>query len=116
MPSRALKLVADVSGQSIADLEKVADVYPFAIPPFLESRLKQGTYSLAALRQYMPDARELQDVAGFTADPTGEEGLHPVSMTSSSSWPGRLRVPTDVEPRASASVQGFCVHDAVVVL
>lgn len=77
MPSRALQVLARVTDQSMDELEEVARVYPFAISPFIIRRVAEGTYSLVALRQFLPDLRELQDVDGFGPDPTGESGLHP---------------------------------------
>jgi KamA family protein len=36
-------------------------------------RVAEGSYSVAALRQFAPDARELIETEGFDSDPTGEE-------------------------------------------
>lgn len=75
--SRALQLLARVVNRPVEELEKVASRYPFALTPFILGRLEEGTYSAAALQQFIPNMRELDDVAGFTVDPTGEREHHP---------------------------------------
>ncbi len=77
-PPRALEMLAQTAGTSVAELVKTVDVYPFALTPFLRQRIEEGTYSLAALRQFLPDAQELQDTAGFSSDPAGESKKHPL--------------------------------------
>ena len=79
MPSRTVELLADISGRSVDELSEVARKYPFAVPPFVMRRAAEGTYSLGALRQFLPDARELEDAVGYIDDPTGENALHPES-------------------------------------
>ena len=76
-PPRALEMLAQKAGTSVEDIVKTVDVYPFALTPFLRKRVEDGTYSLAALRQFLPAAQELQDVAGFSSDPAGESKKHP---------------------------------------
>lgn len=77
MARHVLKVLAGITGQSVEEMNRVADEYPFALTPFLMKRVEQGTYSKEALRQYLPDVRELLDMTGFSADPTGEVSLHP---------------------------------------
>lgn len=77
MNLESITVLSNLAGRPVGELKQVAEKYPFAISPFLSDRVKNGTYSLAAARQYLPDARELLDVSGFVGDPTGEAGLHP---------------------------------------
>lgn len=77
MYSKNIKVVADATGAPINELIAVSEVYPFALSAFLADRVKDGTYSEEALRQFAPDARELMDVDGYTQNPTGEAALHP---------------------------------------
>jgi KamA family protein len=77
MQSQALTVLSRFTDQSVGDMAKVAERYPFAIPPFIMRRVEQGTYSTRALRQFSPDARELLDIGGYSADPTGEVDLRP---------------------------------------
>lgn len=77
MSSKVLELMARAAGRPVEELSRVDATYPFALSPFLARRVEEGTYSLEALRQYLPDARELDQVAGYVADPTGEGDLHP---------------------------------------
>src|SRR5579862_3661070 len=79
MPTNALEKLSALTGQSAADLKNVAEHYPFAITPFLARRAQEGSYSAAALRQFVPDVRELLTIDGFTPDPTGEAALRPES-------------------------------------
>lgn len=77
MSAQALRMLAEVTQTPLEDLAQTARRYPFALPSFLRRRVEEGSYSRAALRQFLPDRRELLDIAGFTPDPTGESGLHP---------------------------------------
>jgi KamA family protein len=77
-PPKTLAMLAQKAGKSVDELVKTVDTYPFALTHFLRQRVEEGTYSLAALRQFLPDAQELQDVAGFSIDPAGESGKHPI--------------------------------------
>lgn len=77
MTAHVLDVMARSSGVKSEDLQEVANKYPVAVPPFLARRIDGGTYSQAALRQYLPDLRELADAAGYVSDPTGETELHP---------------------------------------
>jgi KamA family protein len=71
-------MLAQRAGTPLAELVKTVDVYPFALTPFLRQRVDEGTYSLAALRQFLPAAQELQDAVGFSSDPAGEGKKHPI--------------------------------------
>ncbi|HYU73889.1 MAG TPA: KamA family radical SAM protein [Ktedonobacteraceae bacterium] len=77
MVPKTLNMLADVFGKPVEDLEEVSRVYPFAITSFLIRRVEEGTYSPEALRQFIPDIRELQQVEGFSEDPTHEENFRP---------------------------------------
>lgn len=77
MASKNLELLADISGQPLEDLERVTRSYPFALTPFIMNRVKDGSYTISALRQFLPAIQELHDIEGFSSDPTGESGLHP---------------------------------------
>ncbi len=77
-PPKTLAMLAQKAGKSVDELVKTVDIYPFALTHFLRQRVEEGTYSLAALRQFLPDAQELQDVTGFSTDPAGESGKHPL--------------------------------------
>jgi KamA family protein len=77
MNPEVLHLVADKSGTSVDDIKKVAEKFPFLLSPFLAKRVREGSYSLEALRQFSPDPRELDTVPTFTVDPTGEGDLQP---------------------------------------
>jgi KamA family protein len=79
MPTNALEKLSALTGQSAADLKNVAEHYPFAVTPFLARRAQECSYSAAALRQFVPDVRELLTIDGFTPDPTGEAALRPES-------------------------------------
>lgn len=72
-----MNLVADKTGAPIDDIKKVSERFPFLLSPFLARRVREGAYSLEALRQFSPDIRELNEVATFTPDPTGEGSLQP---------------------------------------
>jgi KamA family protein len=77
-PRTPLARMAELTGTDAAELEKTAERYPFAVSNFLRRRLEEGTYSHRALKQFLPDIRELTDVPGFVPDPTGENNLRPV--------------------------------------
>ena len=77
MVSKTLELLAQFAERPVEELARVSKIYPFALTPFIVGRVKEGTYSPAALRQFLPDIRELQDNDGFISDPTGERDLHP---------------------------------------
>lgn len=77
-PPRALEMLAQRAGAPVGELVKTVGVYPFALTPFLRQRVEEGTYSLAALRQFLPVAQELQDTVGFSSDPAGESHKHPI--------------------------------------
>src|SRR5689334_4050497 len=76
MTSKAFEVLARAAGKSVEELVAVSDVYPFALSPFIVQRVADGNYSLAALRQYLPDIQELTSVDGFIPDPTGEIDCH----------------------------------------
>lgn len=75
--TNTIKILSEVSGFSIEEISKVAEHYPLAVSPFMLKRLQEGSYSIKALRQFLPDSRELMDVDGFVGDPTGENELQP---------------------------------------
>lgn len=77
MPSKVIELMAQVASRPVEELARVEATYPVAVTPFLTRRVREGNYSLQALRQFLPDARELDKIDGFVADPTGEGELHP---------------------------------------
>lgn len=77
--SKTLKLMADTAGRPVEELEEVVKTYPFALTPFIRKRIEDKTYSLEALKQFLPDAQELQNVEGFSSDPVGESEQHPTS-------------------------------------
>lgn len=76
MVSRIFEVLAQATGKSVEELVEVSNVYPFALSPFIVRRVEEGNYSLAALKQYLPDIQELKDIRGFIPDPTGEEDCH----------------------------------------
>lgn len=75
--TNTMRVLSEVSGLSIEDISKVTERYPLAISPFMVNRLREGSYSLNALRQFLPDTQELMDIDGFVGDPTGEKELKP---------------------------------------
>jgi KamA family protein len=81
MISKTLTVLANAVGKPVEEIEMVANKYPFALTPFLVRRVEEGTYSTAALRQFVPDALETNDVDGFSADPTHEEDIRPEDAT-----------------------------------
>jgi KamA family protein len=72
MPSHRLTAASELLGQSVATSGKVAGLFPFKLSRFLSDRLAAGTYSLSAARQFLPDGRELIDVATAAFDPCNE--------------------------------------------
>ncbi len=76
MASRTFEVLARATGKSVEELVKVSNVYPFALSPFIVQRVEEGNYSLAALKQYLPDIQELENIHGFIPDPTGEVDCH----------------------------------------
>ncbi|AKT38555.1 hypothetical protein [Chondromyces crocatus] len=54
-----LRRLARVTGTSFEEMSEVARQRPFDLTSFLLLRAEEGTYALAALRQFVPDAREL---------------------------------------------------------
>jgi KamA family protein len=76
MASRTFEVLARATGKSVEELTKVSNVYPFALSPFIVQRVEEGSYSLTALKQYLPDIQELENTHGFIPDPTGEIDSH----------------------------------------
>ncbi len=76
MAARAFEVLACAAGKSVEELVKVSSVYPFALSPFIVRRVEEGNYSLAALKQFLPDIQELESIQGFIPDPTGEVDCH----------------------------------------
>src|SRR5579862_7136432 len=90
MPTNALEKLSALTGQSAADLKNVAEHYPFAITPFLARRAQEGSYSAAALRQFVPDVRELLTIDGFTPDPPARQRCvrnRPFCAPTTTVWP-----------------------------
>ncbi len=81
MSSKALELLARTIERPVEELDKVSEVYPFALTPFLLKRIEEGTYSPAAFRQFLPDLRELQDMDSYIIDPTDESHHQPARST-----------------------------------
>lgn len=77
MASKTLIMLAQATNSPVEDLVKVSQEYPFALTPFLARRIQEGTYALAAARQFTPDMRELTSPEHFDIDPTGEKENHP---------------------------------------
>lgn len=77
MADKILDLYSGISGLPLEALRNVEAQYPVSVTPFLLKRFKEGSYSLQALKQFMPDIRELDSVDGYITDPTGEANLHP---------------------------------------
>src|SRR5262249_24545879 len=90
---RSLTTLARISGRAITELQVVSNVYPWKVTDFLMRRVEEGTYSPEALRQFLPDARELIDVQGFSCDPVGESARHPVTSVVQS-YKNRLAIIT----------------------
>lgn len=67
-----LEAVSQLLGQSVDDSVKVAALFPYKMTPFLVQRLEEGSYSIQAARQYLPDARELFDLPSAGFDPCNE--------------------------------------------
>ena len=57
-----------------SDLLQVAKTYPVLVSRFLQERHANGEYSAAAMRQFHPDLRELDDATGYTAQTKAETG------------------------------------------
>jgi KamA family protein len=72
MSNNRLEFASDLLGQPLSSSQKVASVFPFKLSRFLADRITDGTYSLAAARQYLPDARELIEAPAATFDPCNE--------------------------------------------
>jgi KamA family protein len=66
--------LAEKSGKSAQELEVVDARYPFAMTRFLRQRILEGSYSVEAQRQFVPDIQELQGEVNFSTDPTNESG------------------------------------------
>jgi len=81
MVSKTFTVLANAVGKPAEEIEMVAKEYPFALTPFLVRRVEEGTYSAAALQQFVPDMRELLDVDGYSSDPTHEENIRPEEAT-----------------------------------
>lgn len=77
MSLKAFEVLAHTLGRSVEELVRVAEVYPFALTPFLLRRVEEGSYSPAALRQFSPDIRELEDIDSYIVDPTDESHHQP---------------------------------------
>ncbi len=77
MATRTLTLLSEATGKPLAEMDSVSQRFPFAISTFLRNRVLNGEYAPEALRQFLPDARELWTAPGYTSDPTGESELHP---------------------------------------
>jgi len=75
--TKTMSVLSEVSGFSTEEIAKVAERYPLAVSPFIVKRLQEGSYAINALRQFLPDMRELMDIEGFVGDPTGEKELKP---------------------------------------
>jgi KamA family protein len=67
-----LDWLADKANTTPKVIEAVAREFPARISSFLRKRVEDGTYSMAAARQYLPDARELLFKPGWTVDPCNE--------------------------------------------
>lgn len=77
MASKTLEVLAHTTERPVEELVVVSEKYPFALTPFIVKRVREGTYSTSALRQFLPDIRELENTEGFSIDPTGESHNHP---------------------------------------
>lgn len=75
--TKTMSVLSEISGFSVEKIAEVSERYPLAVSPFIVKRLQEGNYSLDALRQFLPDTRELVDIEGFVGDPTGEKELQP---------------------------------------
>lgn len=76
MAPKAFDILARATGKSIQELVEVSSVYPFALSPFIVRRVEEGSYSLTALKQFLPDMQELESIDGFIPDPTREGDCH----------------------------------------
>ncbi|WP_085127321.1 4Fe-4S cluster-binding domain-containing protein [Tistlia consotensis] len=72
MSNNRLEFASELLGQPLAASEQVASLFPFKLSRFLTDRMRDGTYSLAAARQYLPDARELIEAPASIFDPCNE--------------------------------------------
>jgi len=73
MKSNLLELLASKTAQPVEILSSVVEKYPFSIPSFIVDRVNAGTYSMQALKQYIPDIRELDTTDGYLPDPYCEK-------------------------------------------
>jgi KamA family protein len=108
--SRTLELLARIIQRPVEELEEVSKKYPFALTPFVLDRLEEGTYSSAALRQFIPDIREMDEVHGFTIDPTGE-GNHLSENSILQTYDNRLVIMLSYQCLVYCR---FCVRKAFV--
>lgn len=72
MPVKPHAAALTLLGQSAELIGKVVDQFPFKLTRFIEDRIRAGTYSIAAARQFLPDARELQVTPFSHFDPCNE--------------------------------------------
>ena len=61
MSKTAIDMAARKFAESKDELISVAQKYPVKLPRFLLDRIEDGTYSLDAAKQYLPQAKELVD-------------------------------------------------------
>src|SRR6266581_2983094 len=62
----------------LAVLEKVAARYAIAVTPDIAALIDAGDANDPIARQFIPDARELLEQPGESADPIGDEAHSPV--------------------------------------
>lgn len=71
--------LADKSNTTVDVVDAVAKQYPTRISGFLRNRIDEGTYSISAARQYLPDVRELLTTPGWSVDPCNERSYQETS-------------------------------------